>query len=466
MNCAGCTGAGSCDNCHMLSLRRVMLPAVILSFALPFVANAQSNTDLQSQVQSLLQRVLQLQNMLGGSTPQAPVPQGASACPTPGRVLRLGMSGQDVSLLQGFLARDPSIYPEAQVTGYFGSLTQAAVQRWQARKGIVSSGSPETTGFGLVGPRTAAAIALECRGGGGGAPVGGFIEVTPTSGNAPLSVAVKATVNTVRSCSAAEYTLDWGDASAPHKLVVPAGACAQMVQQFVHKYIYGGQYLIKLSSGQHETRAFVTVSGPSAPKPGAVPEQKISAAPREGTAPLEVIFTGVVNGASKGWCEAGCSSTLEFGDGKTAQIPLPKSQTGANSFKVTHTYEKGGTFTAVLHQAKPEDDFPTVGSVRIVVGGGAPPPPEYTYGPITPSVTGLLSMRISFELPTSCTGFDLNWGDGTLHDKQSDGGKQCTAVPATKVVEHTFAREGTYKIVLRRGPKLEQTDSVSVVITK
>lgn len=39
-------------------------------------------------------------------------------------------------------------------TNYFGSLTEKAVQKFQAKYGIVSSGYPNTTGFGHVGPKT------------------------------------------------------------------------------------------------------------------------------------------------------------------------------------------------------------------------------------------------------------------------------------------------------------------------
>src|SRR3989338_3353950 len=37
-----------------------------------------------------------------------------------------------------------------------------AVQRWQAKQGIVSSGSSETTGYGAVGPQTRASIFSAC----------------------------------------------------------------------------------------------------------------------------------------------------------------------------------------------------------------------------------------------------------------------------------------------------------------
>ena len=45
-------------------------------------------------------------------------------------------------------------YLTANPTGYFGTLTQSAVQAFQCTESIVCSGSPDTTGFGAVGPRT------------------------------------------------------------------------------------------------------------------------------------------------------------------------------------------------------------------------------------------------------------------------------------------------------------------------
>ncbi|MEK7192632.1 MAG: fibronectin type III domain-containing protein [Patescibacteria group bacterium] len=67
-------------------------------------------------------------------------------------------SGTDVSELQTYLASDTTIYPSGLVTGYYGSLTRGGVERFQTRYGIVSSGSPATTGYGRVGPVTRNAI--------------------------------------------------------------------------------------------------------------------------------------------------------------------------------------------------------------------------------------------------------------------------------------------------------------------
>lgn len=72
--------------------------------------------------------------------------------------LDIGDRGSNVTELQQYLATDNTLYPEGLVTGYFGPLTQAAVERFQCRADIVCSGNPRTTGYGRVGPRTRAAV--------------------------------------------------------------------------------------------------------------------------------------------------------------------------------------------------------------------------------------------------------------------------------------------------------------------
>ncbi len=74
------------------------------------------------------------------------------------RTLRLGTTGEDVKQLQEFLKQFKDIYPEGLVTGYFGPLTEKAVQKWQAQQEIVTSGDAATTGYGQVGPKTLARV--------------------------------------------------------------------------------------------------------------------------------------------------------------------------------------------------------------------------------------------------------------------------------------------------------------------
>lgn len=78
-------------------------------------------------------------------------------CPVISRLLQFGASGTDVTNLQQFLITVGFLEAE-NATGFFGSLTQAAVQEWQAANGIVSGGTPQETGFGVVGPRTRVAL--------------------------------------------------------------------------------------------------------------------------------------------------------------------------------------------------------------------------------------------------------------------------------------------------------------------
>jgi peptidoglycan hydrolase-like protein with peptidoglycan-binding domain len=60
--------------------------------------------------------------------------------------LRQGFSGDDVKVLQALLAADPDIYPEALISGYYGSLTKKAVMRFQKKHNL------EPVGY--IGPMT------------------------------------------------------------------------------------------------------------------------------------------------------------------------------------------------------------------------------------------------------------------------------------------------------------------------
>ncbi|MBI2623715.1 MAG: carboxypeptidase regulatory-like domain-containing protein [Candidatus Liptonbacteria bacterium] len=84
--------------------------------------------------------------------------RSASPAAVPSRILAPGSKNDDVTRLQSLLAKDASLYPEGTVSGYYGTLTKKAVERFQKKYGIVSEGTPETTGFGKVGPKTLAKL--------------------------------------------------------------------------------------------------------------------------------------------------------------------------------------------------------------------------------------------------------------------------------------------------------------------
>lgn len=68
--------------------------------------------------------------------------------------LKRGSRGAQVSALQEFLKRDVLLYPEGTVSGFFGPATERAVQQFQKKYNLVTSGTPATTGYGVVGPKT------------------------------------------------------------------------------------------------------------------------------------------------------------------------------------------------------------------------------------------------------------------------------------------------------------------------
>ena len=67
--------------------------------------------------------------------------------------LTKGVQGNQVSALQKFLINNGYL-KETPPTAYFGPLTEDALKRFQCEKLQVCDGTPDTTGYGAVGPRT------------------------------------------------------------------------------------------------------------------------------------------------------------------------------------------------------------------------------------------------------------------------------------------------------------------------
>src|SRR3989338_4889438 len=146
--------------------------AGFLLLASPLLVSAQTATDIQARIGALLAQLTQLQEQLASQTGQQPATPSVSPTLTPSstsggcaqiitRFLIVGSSGPDVKELQGFLITRGYLASDA-LSGYFGPLTQAALQSWQAANGIVSSGDPFSTGYGATGPRTRTVLALAC----------------------------------------------------------------------------------------------------------------------------------------------------------------------------------------------------------------------------------------------------------------------------------------------------------------
>ena len=111
---------------------------------------------LQSLLDSLIAQIrMTVRTMIAQGKPVPPAAmafvQGGTAKIT--QTWSLGMSGEEVRIIQTILAQDPTVYPEAKITGYFGPLTLAAVKKFQIKYGIANPGE---SGYGIVGPITRA----------------------------------------------------------------------------------------------------------------------------------------------------------------------------------------------------------------------------------------------------------------------------------------------------------------------
>jgi peptidoglycan hydrolase-like protein with peptidoglycan-binding domain len=142
--------------------------ALFVSVLIFSSVGAQTVSELQAQLQSLLQKVTELQAQLDSG--QTNMPSAVTQATgdgvyyfVPNQTLYRGLNdsetGGQVSELQKFLTSlGDIVYPEKLVTGYYGLLTEKAVQRWQAIQGVVSSGTPASNGYGVVGPKTRIAM--------------------------------------------------------------------------------------------------------------------------------------------------------------------------------------------------------------------------------------------------------------------------------------------------------------------
>ncbi len=110
--------------------------AVLLGgVALPAPVAAQSAPDrsaMLAQIEQLMKLIVTLQAQL--KTAQGDLSDAIKAG------LEEGMEDDDIKKVQELLASDPALYPNGQVTGYFGPMTREALKRFQGRYGLEVTG--------------------------------------------------------------------------------------------------------------------------------------------------------------------------------------------------------------------------------------------------------------------------------------------------------------------------------------
>lgn len=99
--------------------------------ATPFAAGAVTVGELQSQLNALYAQLALLQ----GGAASATAPAGECVFE---RNLAVGLRGNDVSCLQGYLIKGGFL--KVSATGYFGPATSAALRAWQQSSGVAATG--------------------------------------------------------------------------------------------------------------------------------------------------------------------------------------------------------------------------------------------------------------------------------------------------------------------------------------
>lgn len=70
------------------------------------------------------------------------------------RTLKIKDTGYEVKMLQEELKKRGFFPANVNTTEYFGTITRDSLQKFQCAMGLVCNGTPETTGYGQVGPKT------------------------------------------------------------------------------------------------------------------------------------------------------------------------------------------------------------------------------------------------------------------------------------------------------------------------
>jgi peptidoglycan hydrolase-like protein with peptidoglycan-binding domain len=162
--------------------------------------------------------------------------------------LSVGSTGSDVTALQNFLAAQGDF--NVSSTGYFGTLTKAAVGRWQAQNNIAASGS---AGNGIFGPLSRAYFVQSCGSGNSGGESGGgassttqSLSANPQMGIAPLTVQFTATapqgINFGR-------VVDFGDGATGTLMFAPVCSSCNALAVVSHTYTAPGTYTATWTGG-------------------------------------------------------------------------------------------------------------------------------------------------------------------------------------------------------------------------
>lgn len=146
---------------------------------------------LQNQIQVLLKQVQDLQRQLesirNGITlvqptvtqPVFPTTPTSVMCPELPKLIKFGNTGNEVKNIQKFLAKDKEIYPQGLATGYFGPMTEKAVEKFQEKYNLEVTGRVDGSTKEVLEKIIGPTIGSTTTGGGSGGGYNCIIPPTP-----------------------------------------------------------------------------------------------------------------------------------------------------------------------------------------------------------------------------------------------------------------------------------------------
>lgn len=331
------------------------------AFQTQSVAWAQQLTLLQQQLVALLSSSV--------ATPATPAQYASSGttCPSFYRNVGPGDSGSDIGALQLYLAREGHAQYSGNITGYFDDATTKAVQRYQAYYGLASYGSPETTGYGRVGPGTRASMTAQCNSANTTItttpPVtvpayNPYVQTTPTTpttsytpvqtptnystgqislissltgqSGGPNSVSFRVNMLPNASCSSANFVLDFGDGQTQG--LSSTASCGNQIQTIAHVYPNTGSYTATLTSGNFSTTLPISIQAPN---------NSLTLSAASGGSSFSSVITATYSPGTT--CAAG-SYTLAFGDNASQALSFNNSNCSTQTQTITHTYPQAGSY--------------------------------------------------------------------------------------------------------------------------
>ncbi len=381
-------------------------------------------------------------------------PKEQGFCPKLYRDLYRGLSGDDVLDLQVFL-RYTGDYTYPKVTGYFGPATEEAVKSYQARNGIVSSGTPFTTGYGRVGPSTRKHILNNCNKSRSDSSVaadyanlGQDFKVTPKIGSVPF---VAAASFSYKGSNCTSFTLDWGDGTNP---IIQYATNTQSCDDYIvkktakHTYTKKGTFTVKLKIN----RLGVSRTYTEEVNVGKVVANHFEISPTYGVAPLIV-------GASFVLPDSSCASyKIDWGDGNIDSEIGSASNCQTSSLRprsIIHTYSEPGTYTVRLYIGEGEA-LQLVEQREVVVKESSSAnfnkeikiSVSNTYGKYPLTTRVILSGE-----GQECLNYLIDWGDGTSPQIRQSATTNCDSQSFVKEFVHTYFIPGTYTLKIQAGKK-------------